>query len=76
MAPNSPASVAVIGGGAMGSAAAWQLALRGHRVVLFEQFGPGHLGCLTTTYGTRLLVTALVQSQIRELDGGGAVSMT
>jgi len=34
--------VAVIGGGAMGSAAAWQLALRGHRVVLFEQFGPGH----------------------------------
>src|SRR5664279_2052039 len=29
-------------GGAMGSAAAWQLALRGHRVVLFEQFGPGH----------------------------------
>jgi len=42
MAPNSPASVAVIGGGAMGSAAAWQLALRGHRVVLLEQFGPGH----------------------------------
>jgi sarcosine oxidase len=34
--------VAVIGGGAMGSAAAWQLALRGHRVVLFEQYGPGH----------------------------------
>ena len=34
--------MAVIGGGAMGSAAAWQLALRGHRVVLFEQFGPGH----------------------------------
>jgi sarcosine oxidase len=26
----------------MGSAAAWQLALRGHRVVLFEQYGPGH----------------------------------
>ena len=35
-------TVAVIGGGAMGSAAAWQLALRGHRVVLFEQYGPGH----------------------------------
>ena len=35
-------TVAVIGGGVMGSAAAWQLALRGHRVVLFEQYGPGH----------------------------------
>ena len=35
-------SVAVIGGGAIGSAAAWQLAARGHRVVLVEQFGPGH----------------------------------
>ena len=32
----------MIGGGVMGSAAAWQLALRGHRVVLFEQYGPGH----------------------------------
>jgi sarcosine oxidase len=35
-------SVAVVGGGAMGSAAAWQLALRGHRVILFEQFQFGH----------------------------------
>jgi sarcosine oxidase len=35
-------SVAVVGGGAMGSAAAWQLALRGHRVILFEQYRPGH----------------------------------
>ena len=35
-------TVAVIGGGAMGSAAAWQLAVRGHRVVLFEQYGLGH----------------------------------
>ena len=34
--------VAVIGAGAMGSAAAWQLARRGHSVVLLEQFGPGH----------------------------------
>lgn len=35
-------TVAVIGGGAIGSAAAWQLADRGHRVVLFEQYAPGH----------------------------------
>jgi sarcosine oxidase len=41
--PRTAAAVAVIGGGVMGSAAAWQLAARGHRVVLFEQFGPGHV---------------------------------
>ncbi|RKR15452.1 FAD-dependent oxidoreductase [Arthrobacter oryzae] len=33
---------AVIGGGAMGSAAAWALARRGRDVTLLEQFGPGH----------------------------------
>lgn len=32
----------VIGGGAMGSAAAWALARRGREVTLLEQFGPGH----------------------------------
>ncbi|WP_240470979.1 FAD-dependent oxidoreductase [Leucobacter chironomi] len=32
----------VIGGGAMGLAAAWQLAQRGIRVVLLERFEPGH----------------------------------
>lgn len=32
----------VIGGGAMGSAAAWALAGRGRQVTLVEQFGPGH----------------------------------
>lgn len=32
----------VIGAGAMGSAAAWQLAARGKRVTLLEQFTPGH----------------------------------
>lgn len=32
----------VIGGGAMGSAAAWALARRGRDVTLLEQFGPGH----------------------------------
>lgn len=32
----------VIGGGAMGSAAAWALASRGRDATLLEQFGPGH----------------------------------
>ena len=34
--------VIVVGGGAMGSAAAWQLAQRGADVLLFEQFEAGH----------------------------------
>lgn len=34
--------VVVLGGGAMGSAAAWQLARRGIDVVLLERFAPGH----------------------------------
>jgi sarcosine oxidase len=34
--------VVVIGGGAMGSAAAWQLARRGRDVLLLERFSPGH----------------------------------
>ena len=36
------ADVVVVGGGAMGSAAAWQLASRGREVTLLERFGPGH----------------------------------
>ncbi|MFN3923493.1 MAG: FAD-dependent oxidoreductase, partial [Pseudarthrobacter sp.] len=32
----------VIGGGAMGSAAAWALSRHGRQVTLVEQFGPGH----------------------------------
>ncbi|TFC14659.1 FAD-dependent oxidoreductase [Cryobacterium algoritolerans] len=32
----------VVGGGAMGSATAWQLARRGRSVMLLERFGPGH----------------------------------
>ncbi|WEO78253.1 FAD-dependent oxidoreductase [Cryobacterium sp. SO2] len=32
----------VIGGGAMGSAAAWELARRGREVTLLERFQPGH----------------------------------
>jgi sarcosine oxidase len=34
--------VVVVGGGAMGSAAAWQLARRGVRVALLEQYEAGH----------------------------------
>lgn len=34
--------VVVVGGGAMGSAAAWHLARRGRRVTLLERFPPGH----------------------------------
>jgi sarcosine oxidase len=33
----------VIGGGAMGSATAWQLARRGRSVTLLERFAPGHV---------------------------------
>lgn len=36
------ARVVVVGGGVMGSAAAWQLAARGAEVTLVEQFGPTH----------------------------------
>jgi len=35
--------VAVVGGGVMGSATAWQLAARGVEVTLHEQFGPRHV---------------------------------
>ena len=34
--------VIVVGGGAMGSAAAWELARRGRDVALLERFAPGH----------------------------------
>lgn len=34
--------VLIIGGGAMGLSTAWQLARRGRRVRLLEQFQPGH----------------------------------
>jgi sarcosine oxidase len=39
---NTTLDTVVIGGGAMGSAAAWALAKRGRDVTLLEQFGPGH----------------------------------
>ncbi|NUS37241.1 MAG: FAD-dependent oxidoreductase, partial [Pseudarthrobacter sp.] len=39
---NTVLDTVVIGGGAMGSAAAWALSRRGREVTLVEQFGPGH----------------------------------
>src|SRR6266516_233377 len=37
------ADIVVVGGGVMGSAAAWQLAARGVDTVLLERFEPGHV---------------------------------
>ncbi|HEY2985262.1 MAG TPA: FAD-dependent oxidoreductase, partial [Jatrophihabitantaceae bacterium] len=37
------ADVVVVGGGVMGSAAAWRLAARGADTVLLERFEPGHV---------------------------------
>ncbi|UYP18319.1 FAD-dependent oxidoreductase [Rhodococcus sp. Z13] len=39
---NGPVDVVIVGGGVMGSAAAWRLAARGRRVTLLEQFERGH----------------------------------
>jgi sarcosine oxidase len=39
---NTVLDTVVIGGGAMGSAAAWALSRCGRQVTLVEQFGPGH----------------------------------
>jgi sarcosine oxidase len=40
--PVARVDVVVVGGGAMGSAAAWHLAGRGRDVLLLERFAPGH----------------------------------
>src|SRR5688572_29409830 len=42
MAAERAVDVIVVGGGAMGSAAAWRLARAGHRIRLLEQFAFGH----------------------------------
>ena len=39
---NTVLDTVVVGGGAMGSAAAWALSRRGRQVTLVEQFGPAH----------------------------------
>jgi len=43
MAPTEHVDHLVVGGGVMGSAAAWQLARRGRDVLLLERFEPGHV---------------------------------
>ncbi|SDH66346.1 FAD-dependent oxidoreductase [Pseudonocardia oroxyli] len=40
--PPQSAEVVVVGAGVTGTAVAWQLARRGHEVLLLERFGPGH----------------------------------
>jgi sarcosine oxidase len=69
----------VIGGGAMGSAAAWQLARRGRSVTLLERFAPGHANGAShgasrnfnTAYAEPTYVAMLAESLRlwRELEG-------
>ncbi|SDH43280.1 NAD(P)/FAD-dependent oxidoreductase [Pseudonocardia oroxyli] len=40
--PAESAEIVVVGAGVAGAAAAWQLARRGHDVLVLERFGPGH----------------------------------
>ncbi|WP_238446175.1 FAD-dependent oxidoreductase [Salsipaludibacter albus] len=42
MSATTEVEVVVVGGGAMGASTAWHLAARGHDVVVFDRFGPGH----------------------------------
>lgn len=58
--------VVVIGGGAMGSAAAWQLAKRGKSVVLLEQYGPGHQKG-SSHGGSRIYRATYAQSEYLDL---------
>lgn len=57
---NAPATVAVIGLGAWGSAALWQLAARGIPAIGFEQYEPGH--AYGSSYGgSRMFRTACLE---------------
>lgn len=58
--------VVVIGGGAMGSAAAWQLAKRGRSVALLEQFGPAHANG-SSHGGSRIYRATYSQSEYLDL---------
>lgn len=81
--------VVVVGGGAMGSAATWQLATRGADVVLLERFAAGHTRgashgasrIFRLTYGERVYVELARQAldlwrQLEELSGMALLTMT
>lgn len=58
--------VVVVGGGVMGSAAAWALAGLGRDVVLLERFGPGHVN--GASHGaSRIYRTAYAQPEYLDL---------
>jgi sarcosine oxidase len=77
--------VVVIGGGAMGSAAAWQLAGRGRDVLLLERFAPGHTNGAShgasrnfnQGYSDRTYVPMLAEALPlwRELEAEGGVTL-
>jgi len=58
-----PFDVALAGLGAMGSAAAWQLALRGQRVIGFDRFTPPH-GLGSSTGRSRIIREAYWESPV------------
>lgn len=63
--------IVVVGGGVMGSAAAWVLARRGHDVLLLERFGPAHhrgashgaMRNFNTSYPAEPYVSMLVEAR-------------
>lgn len=75
----------VVGGGAMGSATAWQLASRGRSVALLERFAPGHVNGAShgasrnfnTAYADPTYVGMLAESLAlwRELEAESATSL-
>jgi sarcosine oxidase len=57
------ADVAIVGLGAMGSAAAWQLAARGRKVIGFDRFRPPH-GMGSSTGRSRIIREAYYESPL------------
>lgn len=75
--------IVVVGGGVMGSAAAWALTRAGHEVVLLERFGPLHrIGAshgaarnFNTSYPTEPYVSLLVEARALYGELGDAVGV-